>query len=157
MTQENYNIYLEEYQSQIPEEINLLGKRKQKELVWYRALFYKILFEKNGFSKSKIAKYSNMNHASVINALNKFPSYFKESDIVFKWVFNLYFVSDKPIIKSFIPKKQETKLEALINTIPEDKIDEIYELVNLRIKSWSWKSKDHCTIIEGYSPMTHTF
>ena len=148
MTIEDYNIILEEYQSQIPDEYDLLSKTKTKELVWYRALFYKILIEKHGFSKTKIAKYSNMNHASVINSLNKFDSYLKESDIVFKYVYGLYYV---------VEKKQETKLEALINTIPEDKLDEIYELVNLRIKSWAWKSKDHCTIIEGYSPMTHTF
>lgn len=156
MTIENYNIILEEYQSQIPAEYDLLSKTKTKELVWYRALFYKILFEKHGFSKTKIAKYSNMNHASVINSLNKFDSYLKESDIVFKYVYGLYYVVEKKK-RVFIPKKQETKLEALINTIPEDKLDEIYELVNLRIKSWAWKSKDHCTIIEGYSPMTHTF
>ena len=156
MTQKDFNIIFEEYQSQIPAEYDILSKCKTKELVLYRALFYKILIEKHGVSKTKIGKYTNMNHASVINALRKFDSYLKESDIVFKYVYGLYYVVEKPK-RVFIPKKQETKLESLINTIPEDKLDEIYELVNLRIKSWSWKSKDYCKIIEGYSPMTHTF
>jgi hypothetical protein len=33
--------------------------------------------------------------------------------------------------------------------IPVDKEGEIYELVLLRVKSWAWKNKDNCKLIEG--------
>ena len=40
-------------------------------------------------------------------------------------------------------------LDRLIESLPEDKRSDIYEMVNLRVKSWDWKSKDEYEIIES--------
>jgi hypothetical protein len=37
--------------------------------------------------------------------------------------------------------------------VPDKRRDEIYEMVNMRIKSWEWKSKDRCEIIESSTSM----
>jgi hypothetical protein len=41
----------------------------------------------------------------------------------------------------------------LIDTVPEERREEVFNVVNLRIKSWSWKSKDQCQIIESSTSM----
>ena len=51
-------------------------------------------------------------------------------------------------IKQIILNKEKDALALLIDTIPDNKRDEIYEMVNLRVKSWDWKSKDKCEVIE---------
>ena len=40
-------------------------------------------------------------------------------------------------------------LDRLIESLPEDKRSDIYDMVNLRVKSWDWKSKDEYEIIES--------
>tara|TARA_R110000787_G_scaffold107045_2_gene214846 strand:+ start:259 stop:819 length:561 start_codon:yes stop_codon:yes gene_type:complete len=41
-------------------------------------------------------------------------------------------------------------LDRIIEKIPLDKRGDIYEMVNLRVKSWDWKSKNEYEIIHGY-------
>ena len=44
---------------------------------------------------------------------------------------------------------QKDLLDKLIESLPEDKRSDIYEMVNLRVKSWDWKSKNEYEIIES--------
>ena len=44
---------------------------------------------------------------------------------------------------------QKDLLDKLIESLPQDKRGDIYQLVNLRVKSWSWKSKNEYEIIES--------
>ena len=39
----------------------------------------------------------------------------------------------------------------VLQDIPEDKIDEVIERINIMKKSWDWKSKDKCKVIEASS------
>ena len=39
----------------------------------------------------------------------------------------------------------------MVEYIPEDKIDEVIERINIIKKSWDWKSKDECEVIEASS------
>ena len=48
-----------------------------------------------------------------------------------------------------VPEVRKDELQLLIDSLPNSKRDEIYEMVNLRVKSWKWKSQDKCTIIES--------
>ena len=41
------------------------------------------------------------------------------------------------------------KLQSLVSKIPSYRRDEVFEMLNLRVKSWAWKSKDKCVVIEG--------
>ena len=64
----------------------------------------------------------------------------------------------KKDIKSIKAQKQNPttdydRLLFLFKDIPKDKIDEVIERVNLLKKSWSWKSKDKCEIIESGTSM----
>ena len=64
----------------------------------------------------------------------------------------------KKDIKSIKAQKQNPttdydRLLYLFKDIPKDKIDEVIERVNLLKKSWSWKSKDKCEIIESGTSM----
>jgi predicted RNase H-like nuclease len=44
---------------------------------------------------------------------------------------------------------QKDLLDKLIESLPEDKRSDIYDMVNLRVKSWDWKSKNEYEIIES--------
>ena len=72
----------------------------------------------------------------------------------------------KPMYKTFFrDKKREYKrknrnmkrFEKLIKDLGKSEMDEIHELIQLRVKSWSWKNKDKCTIVEGASPFQDAF
>ena len=45
-------------------------------------------------------------------------------------------------------KKRRIALDDLIATIDDNRIEEIKEMISLRIKSWSWKAKNEYEIIE---------
>ena len=45
-------------------------------------------------------------------------------------------------------KKRRIALDDLIATIDDNRIEEIKEMISLRIKSWSWKAKNEYQIIE---------
>ena len=38
----------------------------------------------------------------------------------------------------------------LLHDIPDDKLDEVIERISMLKKSWSWKNKDSCEILECY-------
>ena len=50
-----------------------------------------------------------------------------------------------------LPKDRKDALSIIIKDIPLDRREEIYNLIEMRIKSWAWKSKDKCEIIEASS------
>ena len=40
------------------------------------------------------------------------------------------------------------EISKMIEGVPDDKIQDIRDLISLRIKSWSWKAKNEYEIIE---------
>jgi len=50
---------------------------------------------------------------------------------------------------SFVDSKR-IEVNNMIAEVPDDKIEEIRDLINLRIKSWSWKTKNEYQILESY-------
>ena len=40
-----------------------------------------------------------------------------------------------------------------MHNIPEDRIDEVIERIIMMKKSWDWKSKDECKVIEANTSM----
>jgi hypothetical protein len=145
--------YLEDYLQQLPKGIILFTKKRLPEVVGFRALFYKILLEKENFSIPLIAEVIKKDRITVRHALKQMDVYYNDFDKV-KKLHDVYF---KPLITEKPQLVQRTKyndnLDKVIDSIPFDKRDEIYELVNLRVKSWSWKNRDYCEIIEGYNSL----
>jgi len=110
------------------------------------------------------------NRSSIFHALKKIDVYY-DNFTRFRNVYDIYFNDKKEetikkeraklerlknrtkSIKQVILNKKKDALGLLIDTVPDKRRDEIYEMVNMRIKSWEWKSKDRCEIIESSTSM----
>ena len=154
------DLYLEKFMENIPFEIDIFTKTQKIETVSFRALFTKILLDKAKYTPPMVKEYFKSkglvrNHATLINAINQIDTYY-ENFYNFQEDYNLFF-DDKKIysnpIKLNVVKKYRDRLDELIDNVPDDKRDEIYEQVNLRIKSWSWKNRDYCEVIECYNSL----
>ena len=106
------------------------------------------------------------NRASIFHAISKIDIYYKDY-VLFRNQYDNYFndktyEEPKTIDKTYskpksldspvsYEKKILNDLHSVIESIPSNKKKEILDLITLRIKSWAWKSKDACEIIEGSS------
>jgi len=119
-----------------------------------RSLLYNV-FRRNGDMNDRCIKdfFAEYGHTSAISSISvgrgKLDYYYKEFDLIREF-YDSYF-NDKQ--KQFLLKekkkellKEGNNLMALVHTIPEHRKQEVYELVNLKIKSWSWKNKDNCKV-----------
>lgn len=153
--------------------IELNSDSRETEIMINRTLFYKILKELSFMNDRMISEWFesrgvHKGRSSITHALSKISIYYK-SFPSFRDRYNIYF-SDKAEefitiekhqkkhlkdikqnISTNISNKGKDGLQLLIDTIPEDRRDEIREIISLRVKSWSWKSKDECQIIQGES------
>tara|TARA_R100000656_G_C3954999_1_gene129023 strand:+ start:868 stop:1377 length:510 start_codon:yes stop_codon:yes gene_type:complete len=132
---------------------NIFENTRERPIIEYRQLFQTILRNKYGIGYTSIAKYftykgRDTNHASVINSIKRTinTNYYSVSEIAD--IYDEYFQDkkDERIAKLIVstPKlrrKYNNKLVDLIKNIPKDREDEIFDLIDLRIKSWSWKTK----------------
>lgn len=148
----------------------LIYSQKPKD-AYFRALLYKVLMDFNYMNDRQIAEFFltkgiTRTRVAVFHAVSKVDIYYLNySD--FRDVYNVYFddkaEESKELENKLIEKAKDASDRAvqnlpqfikddlyfLIHKLPLDKRDEIYELVNLRVKSWDWKSKDKCEIIES--------
>ena len=147
----------------------LIKTRKDK-AVYFRCLLYKVLMDFNYMNDRQITHYflslgRKINRSSVFTSLTKIDFYYKYN-LDFRILYDLYF-EDKIKENIIIKEKKKNRLDALnkridatslkfnndplqvlINNLPLDKRDEVFEMLNLRVKSWAWKSKDNCEIIQ---------
>ena len=149
--------------------LNIFDNSRSNDKASFRALLYKVLNEINGMNDRMISdwfaeKGIKRNRSSIFHALKKIDVYY-DSFTRFRNVYDIYFNDKKEetirkervriqrlkkktkSVKQIILNQKKDRLSLLIDTIPEDKRDDIYEMVNLRIKSWSGKSKDKCEVI----------
>jgi hypothetical protein len=148
----------------------LIYSQKPKD-AYFRALLYKVLMDFNYMNDRQIAEFFltkgiTRTRVAVFHAVSKVDIYYLNySD--FRDVYNVYFddkaEESKELENKLIEKAKDASDRAvqnlpqfikddlyfLIHKLPLDKRNEIYELVNLRVKSWDWKSKDKCEIIES--------
>jgi len=155
--------------------VDLTSTSRYQEEAYLRALLYKIMVDVNGMNDRMISEWFEdigvkRNRSSIFHALRKIDVYY-ESYVKFRDVYDLFFDDKKRhrerienkkservrIINERIARKLEagerSKIHELADVIPEDRIDEMYEMMNLRIKSWSWKSKDKCEVINSSTSM----
>lgn len=155
---------------------NLYKKSRESYDVTTRTLFYKILNEINFMNDRQISDWfmqngMKVNRSSIYQALNKIDIYYNSFEF-FRNFYDVYFDDKKQsrkkslqakkkrlqAIKSSISIKaltrQKDKLDLIIEDLPKEKREEIFELVNLRVKSWSWKSKDTCKIYDSYESLS---
>lgn len=137
--------------------------------VYFRALLYKVLMDYNGMNDRHVEeffKYKGVRRtrSAVYHAVKKIDIYYRNYPN-FRTVYNFLFddkleefqkINDKIRAKNqpkpdvvCAPEEHKDELQLLIDSLPNSRRDEIYEMVNLRVKSWQWKSRDKCTIIES--------
>ena len=157
--------------------LDIFDNTRRRDYVEMRALVCYILRKKLRIGLTNIALYfqsegKTMHHATVIHLVNQYPMYKRynprlaEIEDSFEELNNLEFNQESYIRNKYLSynydKLQEkyNKLKDNIKTnpileaiqdIPEDKIDEIIERINIIKKSWNWKSKDKCEVIEASS------
>jgi len=150
------------------------GSRKTSIMIT-RTLFYKILKDFNFMNDRMISEWFkgrgiDKNRSSIYQSLDKISIYYKSFPL-FRKLYNIYFndraeefikmqeaenkrfESVKQNLGTNILKRDKDALELLIDTIPQDRRDEIREIVSLRVKSWSWKSKNECQVFLGETSM----
>lgn len=159
--------------------LNIFDNTRIREYVEMRALVCYVLRKKLRIGLTNIALYfqsegKTMHHATVIHLVNQYPIYKRynprlaEIEDSFEELNNLEFNQESYIRNKYLSynydKLQEkyNKLKNNIKTnpilevlqdIPEDKIDEVIERINIMKKSWDWKSKDECKVIETSTSM----
>ena len=113
-----------------------------------------------------------MHHATVIHLVKMYPMYKRYNSRLasiedsFEELNNLEFNQDSYIKNQYLSYNYDKLQEKyknlkdniktnpildILQDIPEDKIDEVIERINIIKKSWDWKSKDKCEVIEASS------
>ena len=161
--------------------IDVFVRTRQTKPMALRSLFYKVLIELNFMNDRDISEFFALNgdvrnRSSIFHSLKKIDNYYFNFDF-FREYYDLYFEDlseKKKIIEAVKTEREEQKrlerqermnafindkdaLDELIDTLEGSRRQEIYELVKLRVKSWEWKSKDRCEIIEGGGTLEGTF
>lgn len=140
--------YIENYY-----DIDLGDTKKTNELVAIRALFFYIVYEKYNVNDRLIADWLEenrglrKNRSTIWFAINKIDEYL----INFEYIRDTYdyFMDNGVVHATNLPKSVvlSEKIIDVVKDIPPRRVDEIVEVINLRKKSWEWKSKDKCEII----------
>lgn len=157
--------------------LNIFDNTRIREYVEMRALVCYVLRKKLRIGLTNIALYfqsegKTMHHATVIHLVNQYPIYKRynprlaEIEDNFEELNNLEFNQESYIRNKYLSynyDKLQEKYNNLKNNIktnpilevlqdiPEDKIDEVIERINIMKKSWDWKSKDKCEVIQASS------
>jgi len=159
--------------------LDIFDNTRRRDYVEMRALVCYVLRKKLRIGLTNIALYfqsegKTMHHATVIHLVKMYPMYKRyNSRLVsieesFEQLNNLEFNQDSYIRNQYLSynyDKLQEKYKNLkdniktnpildvLQDIPEDKIDEVIERINILKKSWDWKSKDECKVIEANTSM----
>ena len=157
--------------------LNIFDNTRRRDYVEMRALVCYVLRKKLRIGLTNIALYfqsegKTMHHATVIHLVNQYPMYkrynsrLEDIEYSFEELNSLEFNQDSYIRNQYLTykydelKQKHKDLKENIKTnpilevlqdIPEDKIDEVIERINIMKKSWDWKSKDKCEVIQASS------
>jgi hypothetical protein len=155
-----------------------LIKTRETKAVYFRALLYKVMMEFNYMNDRQIANYflskgRKIDRVSVFQAVRKIDIYYRDfAD--FRNLYDVYF-EDKSEDNRLIQERKTNRLNKLnskvdksaakynndalnklINNLPLHRRDEVLERLQLMVKSWAWKSRDKCEIIEASEGITES-
>lgn len=159
--------------------INIFEKTRERRTVEIRALFYTILKKIFNFGWTEIANFMKehgkpTNHATIIHAVNNYEYYRKSNKLLLvyeKMFFDNYaeettekidiqqlrFENEQLKMKLQSIKHQNNPLYDIISEIPNNRIEEAKEKLELMIKSWEWKAPKDRTKIYNCSTMVDVF
>ena len=138
---------------------DILQNTRERNVVEHRQLFHTILRKHYKYTFQSIADFMTYNgrktkHELIMHSVKRtLETNYYNSDSVAK-IYDQYFEDkrEERIAKmstKYNYSSKLSKLQDLLKDIPVQKENEIYELVLLRMKSWYWKSKDNCKVVEG--------
>jgi hypothetical protein len=155
---------------------DLRSERRTPRYSYLKSMLYKLFKDYNDMNDRMISEYFrdeigvSKNRSAIYTALNKVDVYYlnyKEFrdyyDTFFKdkieqrWkteVKRKEYLAKKKVKRSkfndtvSFTELNKNVLREIISKLPDNKVKEIKDLVELRIKSWSWKVEDNCEIIE---------
>ena len=159
--------------------LDIFDNTRRRDYVEMRALVCYVLRKKLRIGLTNIALYfqsegKTMHHATVIHLIKMYPVYKRYNsqleDIEYSFNFDKSFeFNENNFIKNqyLIDKYNNLKnkydylknnvennpILNVMHNIPEDKRDEVIERIMILKKSWDWKSKDECKVIESSTSM----
>lgn len=130
---------------------DIFENTREMGVVEYRQLFHTIMRKRYNKTYQEIASFCcNMgrktNHSTIINSVKKTinTNYYAYDHIAN--IYDAYFQDkrEERIAKLMAKQRKNgtNELIDLLNSIPETKVSEIRELVELRIQSWSWRGSN---------------
>ena len=157
--------------------LDIFDNTRRRDYVEMRALVCYVLRKKLRIGLTNIALYfqsqgKTMHHTTVIHLVNQYPMYKRynsrlaEIEDSFEELNSLEFNQDSYIRNQYLTYKYDelrqkhkdlkdniktNPILEVLQDIPEDKIDEVIERINIMKKSWDWKSKDKCEVIQASS------
>lgn len=134
-------------------DIDLGNTKKTNRQVALRALFCYVLYEKLNLTDRLITEWLienrglTKNRSTIWFLINKIEEYL----VNFPYIVPAYehFMDNDVVHHQNLPEGVflSNRMIDAVKDIPEHRVDEIIELINLRKKSWEWKSKDRVEII----------
>ena len=124
-----------------------------------KTLFYKLLLEKTEMKDVQIAAFMTLesgvytSRSTVYHSLRRVDDYYNDFEF-FRDYHDIYFknnqISDDEVefkIKHITDNKDKKAIYNLLDTLDEKKLENVREMVELRVKSFAWKSIDKTEII----------
>lgn len=159
-------------------DFNIQDNSRKPTQAYLRAILYKNLITFNYMNDRQISNWFKTqgltkDRVSILHAIKKIDVYFLNYQ-GFRNVYNTYYddrIEESQVLNSknkvkkdlkglkrfVLPRQMDDALQNKVNTVVnQSQRWELYEMINLRIKSWSWKNTDHCEIIQGSDGISST-
>jgi len=160
---------LDDFNSRIDYDLTI--KSRKPKISALKSLLYVVLSRKANMTDRCICEFLNSNNmysvrSSICASRNKIDDYYKELNYI-RRIYDIYFDDKSEIFlidkklnhlkirEAAIEKKKKDIIASddflvkLVRDVPKERRREVYDLIELRIKSWSWKTNDKCDIYEG--------
>lgn len=157
--------------------VNVFAQSRKPESCYIRAMFMSIIYHdlKMGWSAIKSLYIKNdwktFNHATAVNAVNRYPDY-KKYEPTLKKLEQVLRYGKKEVkedlqvleltneiskLKAELTHIKSSDLMNLISKVPQHKISEVKNKIEMCIKSWEWKTDDKLKHYGGYESVQGTW
>ena len=160
--------------------LDVFKDTRVREYVETRALLSTMLHDDLGMGWSRIAEFfqengKKMNHATVIHAVKNYPIYKQHNKKLQKLEGCFNFskeISEENVNTTLnlqnsyenlqyqyvkLEQKLKSPMISLMYDIPEDKWSEVIERIDILKKSWEWKNRDNCLVVESSEGIKNTY
>ena len=152
--------------------LDVFKETRVKEYVEARALLNTMLHDDLGMGWSRIAEFyedngKKMDHATVIHSFKNYPIYRQHNNKLQKLegCFNFSYEIFEDHINTTLNLQNnyenlqykylklqnhlKSPMIKIMHDIPKDRWNEVLERIDLLKRSWEWKNKDNCLVIES--------